>query len=407
MFTPELVTMHLRNNKKMIAVLVSGSLLSAAFLLAGPRLIAQASQTAPSNPSAPAPGGHATSWPQDVDANDPALPVWMRPATPVPAAASTPAPAAAAKSGAAAAGPDVLSPGVDLGTVTKKGNAYSIRVQSEEVTLQATVMDTKRHLVTSLAPANFEVYEDGQVQHITSFRREDVPVSIGIVVDNSGSMRTKRAAVTKAVVNLVQASNPQDEVFIVNFNDEPYLDQDFTNRVNLMREALDRVDSRGGTALYDAVIASADHLTKGAKREKKVLLVVTDGDDNESRESLEQAVRSVGNEKGPTIYAIGILSAEDRKRSAKRALEALTAQTGGVAFFPRDLQEVDEISQEVARDIRNQYTLTYKPTNPRVNGGYRQIKVVAHEPGSKDNLVVRTRNGYFASEQQSATKQQN
>jgi Ca-activated chloride channel homolog len=209
--------------------------------------------------------------------------------------------------------------------------------------------------------------------------------------------------VTKAVVNLVQASNANDEVFIVNFNDEPYLDQDFTAKIDQMREALDRVDSRGGTALYDAVIASADHLAKGAKREKKVLLVVTDGDDNESRESLEQAVRTVQSDNGPTIYCIGILSAEDRKRTAKRALEALSAQTGGVAFFPKDLQEVDEISQEVARDIRNQYTLTYKPSNPRSNGGYRAVRVAAHAPGYKDTLVVRTRSGYYANEQKSAS----
>lgn len=409
MYTPELVTMHLRNK---VVGFFAGSVLLAAFVFAGPvLLVAQQTQTAPSTSTQ---GVKPTPLPQDVDPNDPALPVWMRPANPAPTASSTPATATPVKPGPSTAAnpanparPDVLAPGVDVGVVNKQGDKYTIRVQSEEVTLPVTVMDQKRRLVTTLAPANFEIYEDGQAQHITSFRREDIPVSIGIVVDNSGSMRTKRAAVTKAVVNLVQASNPRDEVFIVNFNDEPYLDQDFTAQVNLMREALDRVDSRGGTALYDAVIASADHLAKGGQREKKVLLVVTDGDDNESRESLEQAVRTVANEKGPTIYAIGILSAEDRKRTAKRALEALTAQTGGVAFFPKDLQEVDEISQEVARDIRNQYTLTYKPTNPRVNGGYRQIKVVAHEPGSKDSLVVRTRNGYFANEQQSATKQQN
>jgi VWFA-related protein len=289
-----------------------------------------------------------------------------------------------------------------VGEVQRKGDQFTIRVQSDEVTLQATVVDQKHHLVTSLATANFEVYEDGQVQQITSFRREDIPVSIGIVVDNSGSMRTKRTAVTKAVVNLVQASNPKDEVFIVNFNDEPYLDQDFTNKIDLMREALDRVDSRGGTALYDAIIASADHLAKGAQREKKVLLVVTDGDDNESRESLEQAVRTVQNDKGPTIYCIGILSKEDRKRTAKRALEALALQTGGVAFFPESLDEVDEISREVARDIRNQYTLTYKPSNPRSNGGYRSVKVVAHAPGYHE-LQVHTRTGYYANEQKTAS----
>jgi Ca-activated chloride channel homolog len=335
-----------------------------------------------------------TPLPADVDPADPALPMWLR-ATAAPHATSTPAPGAPANSPT----PSQVAPGV--GVVQRKGDQFTIRVQSDEVTLQATVVDQKHHLVTSLAPANFEIYEDGAVQQITSFRREDIPVSIGIVVDNSGSMRTKRSAVTKAVVNLVQASNPGDEVFIVNFNDEPYLDQDFTNRIDLMREALDRVDSHSGTALYDAVIASAEHLAKGGQREKKVLLVVTDGDDNESRESLEQAVRSVQNDKGPTIYCIGLLAKEDRKRTAKRALEALSLQTGGVAFFPENLEEVDEISREVARDIRNQYTITYKPSNPRTNGGYRSVKVVAHAPGFHE-LQVHTRTGYYATEQKTA-----
>jgi Ca-activated chloride channel homolog len=340
-----------------------------------------------------------TPLPSDVDPADPAIPVWMRPST-AAAPASTPS---ATKPANVPPGQQPAGQGPNVNEVTKSGDRFVYRQQVDEVTLQATVVDQKRHLVTTLNAANFEVFEDGQAQQITSFRREDIPVSIGIVVDNSGSMRTKRNAVTKAVVNLVQASNANDEVFIVNFNDEPYLDQDFTSKIDQMREALDRVDSRGGTALYDAVIASADHLAKGAKREKKVLLVVTDGDDNESRESLEQAVRTVQSENGPTIYCIGILSAEDRKRTAKRALEALSAQTGGVAFFPKDLQEVDEISQEVARDIRNQYTLTYKPSNPRANGGYRAVKVVAHAAGYKDQLVVRTRSGYYAKEQKTAS----
>jgi VWFA-related protein len=368
-------------------------LLMMALFLWGYRQI-QAQQTQPQKPQ-------ATPLPSDVDSADPALPVWLRSAA-APHATSTPAAPAPGAPGApgAAPTPQTVAPGV--GEVQRKGDQFTIRVQSDEVTLQATVVDQKHHLVTTLAPTNFEIFEDGQVQQITSFRREDIPVSIGIVVDNSGSMRTKRSAVTKAVVNLVQASNPNDEVFVVNFNDEPYLDQDFTNKVDLMHEALDRVDSRGGTALYDAVIASADHLAKGARREKKVLLVVTDGDDNESRESLEQAVRTVQNDKGPTIYCIGILSKEDRKRTAKRALEALSIQTGGVAFFPENLEEVDEISREVARDIRNQYTITYKPSNPRANGGYRSVKVLAHAPGFHE-LQVHTRTGYYANEQKAST----
>ncbi|MGZ4876977.1 MAG: VWA domain-containing protein [Candidatus Angelobacter sp.] len=344
----------------------------------------------------------ATPIPPDIDPSDPALPAWAKPAAPAPGAATASKPATPANVPPGQQSGQI--PGSEIGTVTKTGDRYTFRSQVNEVTLSATVLDARRHLVTNLSPTNFAVYEDNQPQKITSFKREDIPVSIGIVVDNSGSMRTKRAAVTKAVLNLIQASNPQDEVFVVNFNDDPYLDQDFTNRLDPLREALDRVDSRGGTALYDAVIASADHLAKGAKKEKKVLLVVTDGVDNESRESLESAIRKVQDDNGPTIYTIGILGDEPGIKRAKRALQSLSDQTGGVAFFPKDLVEVDEISQEVARDIRNQYSLTYKPTNPRSNGGYRKVKVEARAPGYKD-LQVRTRDGYFADEKRTASKQ--
>jgi Ca-activated chloride channel family protein len=341
----------------------------------------------------------ATPLPSDIDPSDPALPSWV----PKPAHTATAKPTPTPGNVQPGLEPEPL-PGTEVGAVTKTGDKYTYRSQVNEVTLSATVLDARRHLVTNLAPTNFAVYEDNQPQTITSFKREDIPVSIGIVVDNSGSMRTKRAAVTKAVLNLIQASNPQDEVFVVNFNDDPYLDQDFTNKIAPLHEALDRVDSRGGTALYDAVIASADHLAKGAKKEKKVLLVVTDGVDNESRESLESAIRKVQDDNGPTIYTIGILGDEPGIKRAKRALQSLSDQTGGVAFFPKDLMEVDEISQEVARDIRNQYSLTYKPTNPRSNGGYRKVKVEARAPGYKD-LQVRTRDGYFADEKRTAAKQ--
>jgi Ca-activated chloride channel homolog len=283
----------------------------------------------------------------------------------------------------------------------EQNGVYIFRVKSEEVALHATVIDDKHRLVNGLSKADFTVFENGQPQQIRSFDRRDVPVAVGIVIDNSGSMREKRPSVNKAALNFVRSSNPNDEVFIVNFNDEPFLDQDFTNNVSLLQEALDKVDTRGGTALYDAVFASADHLAKVARKEKKVLLVVTDGEDNESRMSLEQAIRAVQDENGPTIYTIGILGEEGHQRRSRRALESLSVQTGGVAFFPRNLEEVDEISREVARDIRNQYSLTYKPTNPRSNGGYRTVKVVAHAPGYRD-LQVRTRSGYFASDQSAA-----
>ncbi len=286
---------------------------------------------------------------------------------------------------------------------TGDDGVFVFKKEVEEVVLHATVVDQKQRLVTGLPKGAFVVYEDGKPQRITSFRHEDVPVSLGIVIDNSGSMRDKRSAVNQAALNLVRASNPQDEVFIVNYNDEYYLDADFTSDISKLKEGLEHIESRGGTALYDAVIASADHLAKMGKKDKKVILVVTDGEDNASQMSLEQAVRKLQDESGPTVYTIGILDTEDRReaRRAKRALTALAFQTGGVAFFPPDINEVDRTTQQVARDIRNQYTIGYKPTNPQHNGGYRTVKVEA-QGGGYGKLQVRTRSGYYAGQQRAS-----
>jgi len=274
---------------------------------------------------------------------------------------------------------------------------FTFKKKVEEVVLHATVTDQKQHLVSGLRQADFEVFEDNKAMAITSFHQEDIPVAIGIVIDNSGSMRDKRQKVNQAALNLVRASNPQDELFVVNFNDEYYLDQDFTSNINQLKEGLDHIESRGGTALYDAVVASADHLAKGARLDRKVLLVVTDGEDNASRESLEQCVRSLQSLNGPTVYTIGILGDDREAHRAKRALTALAFQTGGVAFFPKDLNEVDNISRQVAHDIRNQYTIGYKPAEPN-RPGYRGVRVEAHSPAYK-RLVVRTRSGYYAGQE--------
>ena len=279
---------------------------------------------------------------------------------------------------------------------------FIIKKNVDEVQLHATVVDDKRRLVTDLAKQDFAVFENGESQQITSFRREDIPVSIGIVIDNSGSMRDKRPAVNQAALNLVRASRPDDEVFIVNFNDEYYLDQDFTSNLTQLKEGLEKVDSRGGTALYDAVVASADHLKKNAKLDKRVILVVTDGEDNASRESLEQAIRRLEAEDGPTVYTIGILG-EERQKRARRALEALADRTGGISFFPKDINEVDSISREVAHDIRNQYTIVYKPTMQKAEGGYRTVRVEARVPGH-GKLFVRTRTGYYAGQERAAAQ---
>ncbi len=272
---------------------------------------------------------------------------------------------------------------------------FVFKKQVQEVVLHATVVDENGRLITSLDRNAFTVYQNGQPETITSFRREDVPVALGIVVDNSGSMRDKRGAVNQALLNLVRASNSQDQVFVVNFSQTPYLDQDFTSDVNLLQTALHQVSSRGSTALYDAVVASNVHLRNNPSLDKKVLLVITDGQDNMSRETLQGAMRTLQSSKGATLYAIG-LSDQGMSRSARQALENLAAATGGLAFFPKSLAEVDEITREIAYDIRSQYNLTYNP-GPNIGKGYQRIQVEARG-AAHTHLTVRTRNGYYPGE---------
>jgi VWFA-related protein len=365
--------MRRRNDIPLLLVcLVTLSLLTLAQTEAGP----PASQTPPPANTTSAPPNSSGQQPQSPPAQPQSQPAQ-------PADATNPAnpPGQAGASGAG------QNPDSDNGV-------FVFRKQVEEVVLHATVVDDKQHIVTNLERGAFTVYEDGHPQTITSFRHEDIPVAMGIVVDNSGSMREKRQKVNAAALNLVRSSNPSDEVFVVNFNDEYYLDQDFTSNINKLKEGLEKIEARGGTALYDAVVASADHL-KSAKLDKKVIFVVTDGEDNASAESLEQAVRRLQAENGPTLYAIGILGDEEHPKRAKRALLVMSERTGGIPFFPRTLDEVDAISRTVAHDIRSQYTIGYKPATPKSQGGYRQVKVDAHAH-NYGKLTVRTKSGYYA-----------
>ena len=272
---------------------------------------------------------------------------------------------------------------------------FVFRKDVDEVMLHATVVDDKQHIITNLDRTAFTVFEDGKPQNIISFHHVDIPVAMGIVIDNSGSMREKRSKVNQAALNLVRSSNPRDEVFIVNFNDEQYLDQDFTHDLLKLKEALEKIDARGGTALYDAVVASADHLKQNARLEKKVIFLVTDGEDNASSETLEQAIKQLQLEGGPSVYAIGILGDEDHPKRAKKALQIIADRTGGIAFFPKTLDEVDNISRTIANDIRNQYAIGYKPLSPKKAGEFRQIRVEAKAKGHS-KLVVRTKSGYYA-----------
>jgi Ca-activated chloride channel homolog len=266
------------------------------------------------------------------------------------------------------------------------------------VVLHTSVLDDRGKFVEGLTEDNFRVYEDKVEQKLSIFKREDIPVSMGLVIDNSGSMRDKRPRVNEAALTLVQNSNPQDEAFVVNFNDDFYLDldKDFTSSIPELKEALERIDARGSTALYDAIIGSLDHLKKGNK-EKKVLLIVTDGEDNTSRSSLEKTIREI-QKTDTVIYTIGLLGQENKKsaKTAKRALTEIAAASGGVAYFPENVEDVHAICEQVAHDIRHQYTLAYYPSNTARDGSFRNVHVDVIPPRGHGKLVARTRNGYYA-----------
>jgi Ca-activated chloride channel family protein len=299
----------------------------------------------------------------------------------------------------------VRSPDADVtkpatGEVSKEGGSFVVRADVEEVSLNVTVLDGHGQIVQDLKRDDFRVLEDGVQQNLLSFQHADIPVSIGLVIDNSGSMYKKRPSVNKSSLDLILASNPKDEAFVVNFADDAYIDQDFTSDPNKLKDGLAHIESRGGTALYDAVVASADKLAADAHRPKQVIVIITDGEDNASTLNLEQAIRRVQQLSGPVIYSIGLLFGDEMSRGevrhARRALEMLSGETGGMAFFPKSLDQVDQIAAEVARDIRSQYTLAYHSTKPTSQPGFRKVTVIAQAKG-EGKLNVRTRTGYFPS----------
>lgn len=277
----------------------------------------------------------------------------------------------------------------------------TFRSDTRLVVLHASVADKNGRLVTDLPRQAFHVYENGAEQNIKIFRREDVPVSIGILIDNSGSMTPKRKQVEAAALDLVKASNSHDEVFIVNFNDEAYLDVEFTNDVRKLEEGVARIDSRGGTAMRDAISMSIDYLKQKGKRDKKVLLVVTDGNDTASamNNTLEKLVDKA-RQAEVLIYAVGLLNEElpREAKKAKRALRELTDATGGLVYFPNNASEVDRLALQIAHDLRNQYIIAYSPSIQALDGSFRQIRVTANGP---NHPVVRTRTGYYATPDQS------
>jgi VWFA-related protein len=291
-----------------------------------------------------------------------------------------------------AAQPPTSAQAPDTAPPDDESSGFVFKKEVEEVILHATVVDDQNRLITGLASDNFEVFEDGKLQKVTSFRKERVPVALGILIDNSGSMLPKRAKVNEAALQLVDASQPEDRVFVVNFGEDAFLDQDYTPDVSKLKAALERVETRGSTALYDALIAAVDHLNQTSPLQKKVLLVVTDGRDNASQATFQEVLHKLQSKNGPVLYTIALEQNERKDDEYRQSLRTLSEQTGGTAFFPSSLDEIQSIASAIARDIRSQYVIDYRSSNPQTLGAYHSIQVQARAGSSP--LRVSTRTGY-------------
>jgi len=296
--------------------------------------------------------------------------------------------------------PSTSSQASDTNSQDDDSGGFIFKKEVEEVVLHAIVVDAQNHLIIGLARDNFKVYEDGKLQELTSFRKERVPVALGILIDNSGSMSPKRAKVNEAALQLVDASQQEDRVFVINFGEDAFLDQDYTPDVAKLTAALQRVETRGSTALYDALIAAVDHL-ETSPLPKKVLLVVTDGRDNASQATFQELLHKLQSKNGPVLYAIALEQTQlEQSHNARRddgyrqSLLTLSEQTGGAAFFPSSLDEIQSIASAIAQDIRSQYVIGYRSSNPHTSGVYHSIQVQALTGSSR--LHVATRTGYYS-----------
>ena len=271
---------------------------------------------------------------------------------------------------------------------------FAIKQQVNLVELPVTVTDREGRFVSKLNMSNFRIYEDGRPQEITLFLNGDIPVTVGLVVDHSGSMAAKQLEVAEGAQAFVQASNPQDREFVVNFADEVSFglrkDVSFTSNIDELRTALSSVSASGRTALYDAVAVALENLQKDSL-DKKVLLLISDGGDNASKRNFAQVLR-MAQTYNAIIYSIGLFDQNSADQNPK-VLKKFSEETGGYAYFPMSHSEVISVCRQIAIDIRHQYLLGYSPADLG-RSGYRKIRVPVTAPG-RGRLLVRTRAGYY------------
>ncbi|MGA3370952.1 MAG: VWA domain-containing protein [Terracidiphilus sp.] len=303
---------------------------------------------------------------------------------------STAAPAAGAPAGAeapAVSGPDAL----------KIHPGSRIRINSDLVLVPVTVTDPMDRLVTGLGQADFQVFENSGLQKISSFACEDAPVSIGIIFDLSGSMRSKLIRARNSILQFIKTANPQDEFFVIGFNDRPELIEDFTSSVEQIEARLATVQAGHQTALLDAIYYGVVKM-RDARHVRRALLVVSDGGDNRSRYT-EGEVRAQVREADVEIYAIGIFdpyASTPEERTGPQLLDEVSEETGGRLFRVDDIAEMSDIAEKISTELRNQYVIGYRPKDLTRDGKWRKVKVKVNPPEGLPPLTVHARTGYYA-----------
>ena len=271
---------------------------------------------------------------------------------------------------------------------------FTLNVNVDLVELSVTVLDRNESHVTGLEALSFEVFEDSVQQDISLFLHEDRPVSLGLVIDNSRSMERKKERVDAAALSFVRLSNPQDEAFLIHFDDTVRLEEDFTSDIGALENTLSTISPYGQTSLFDALMMSLEKIKEGRYDERAILLV-SDGADNASVAVYEQVLENVRQSEA-ALYPIGVLNDSEAGLEARAALEALAEASGGRAFFPETANEIPLITEIIARELRELYTLGYVPTNSRRDGTWRSVRVYVPTPPETPRFEINYRHGYYA-----------
>ncbi len=289
----------------------------------------------------------------------------------------------------------------------KEDTPFQFKISVALVQLPITVNDKNGLMVDGLSKENFQVLEDKVPQEISLFKHEDIPLSMGLIIDNSGSMRPKRERVHTAALTFVRESNPDDETFVIAFDENAYLQQDFTGSLGDLVDALDDLDPRNGTAVHDAIYLGMEQVKKG-RLDKRAILVISDGEDKDSVMSYDKLLKYVRGTKDIAVYAIGLLD-EDQgsgglfgvgrspQKKAKEVLTEIATITGGRAYFPKSIDDVETICRQIARELRNQYTIGYYPKNDKRDGSRRVVTVnVVNPPKNAGKLTIHAPTEYVA-----------